>query len=294
MSFLFDLLKGVVIGIANIIPGVSGGTLAVTMGIYDKMINAVNTLFKKFIKSLKVLLPIGIGMAIGIVLLSFIIEYCLGNYPLPTNCAFIGLIVGGLPVIAKKVKGEKPGILGIILFLAFFALIVGMQLISGGGSEGGSIEIGLVEVIKLFGIGVIASATMIVPGVSGSMVLMILGYYQPIIETINTTIVALKDLNFSGVLDGCAILVPFGIGVVVGIFAIAKIIAYLFANFEKLTYYAILGLIGASPVAILMNTDMSGIGLVSVIVSVVCFAGGYVIAMLLGENEDKESADEEQ
>ena len=77
MSFLFDVLKGMVIGIANIIPGVSGGTLAVTMGIYDKMINAVNTLFKKFMKSVKILLPIGIGMGIGIIALSFIIEYCL-------------------------------------------------------------------------------------------------------------------------------------------------------------------------------------------------------------------------
>ena len=294
MSFLFDLLKGMVIGIANIIPGVSGGTLAVTMGIYDKMINAVNTLFKKFMKSVKILLPIGIGMGVGIIALSFIIEYCLGRYPLPTNCAFIGLIVGGLPVIAKKVKGEKPGVLGVILFIAFFALIVGMQLISGGDSESSGIEISLIEVFKLFGIGVIASATMIVPGVSVSMVLMILGYYQPIIETINSTITALKDLNMTGVLEGCAILLPFGIGVLVGIFAIAKLIAFLFENFEKLTYYAILGLISASPVAILLNTDMSGIGVVSVIVSIVCFAGGYVIAMLLGGHEDKENVNEEQ
>ena len=288
------MLKGFFMGIANVIPGVSGGTLAVTMGIYDKMIGAVNQLFKKFMKSVKILLPIGIGMCIGIIFLSFIIEHLLANYPLPTNCAFIGLIVGGLPIIVNKVKGEKPKASAIIIFILFFALIVGMQLISGGGDGSHGITISVVEVVKLFVIGVVASATMIVPGVSGSMVLMILGYYQPIIETINSTLTALKDLDGEGLLHGISILLPFGIGVIVGIFAIAKLITFLFENYEKLTYYAILGLIGASPIAILMNTDLSGTGFVTIIVSVICLVAGYFCARLLSKDENKEIKQNEE
>lgn len=294
MNFIKDILKGVVMGIANIIPGVSGGTMAVTMGIYDKMINAVNILFKKFSYSVKVLLPLFIGMALGIIGLSFLIEYLLGEYPLQTNAAFIGLIIGGIPIILSKVKTEKPGVAAIVIFALFFALIVGLQLVSGGNDDATGITLTSIEIVKLFVVGVIASATMIIPGVSGSMVLMILGYYQPVLATINSTMTALKNFDIATVMYGVAILLPFGIGVIVGIFAIAKLIAYLFANFEKLTYYAILGLIGASPVAILMNTDMSDISLVGVIVAIVCCGVGFLCAHLLaGTNSDNSNIKQE-
>lgn len=283
MNFFKDILKGMVMGVANIIPGVSGGTMAVTMGIYDKMINAVGSIFKKFKESILVLLPIFIGMAVGIVGLSFAIEYLLSEYPLQTNAAFIGLIIGGLPVILNKIKGEKPGVVAILIFVVFFALIVGLQLLSGGNDTASGITLSIIEVVKLFVIGIIASATMIVPGVSGSMILMILGYYQPIIETINSTLTALKDMDVDGLLHGVGVLMPFGIGVLVGIIVIAKIISYLFRNFERLTYYAILGLIGASPVAILMNTDMSGTGVIGVLVATLCFFAGAVCAHLLSK-----------
>lgn len=294
MDFIKDILKGVVMGIANIIPGVSGGTMAVTMGIYDKMINAVNLLFKKFSYSVKVLLPLFIGMALGIIGLSFLIEYLLGEYPLQTNAAFIGLIIGGIPIILSKVKSQKPGVAAIVIFALFFALIVGLQLVSGGNDDATGITLTGIEIVKLFVVGVIASATMIIPGVSGSMVLMILGYYQPVLATINSTMTALKNLDIATVMYGVAILLPFGIGVIIGIFAIAKLIAYLFENFEKLTYYAILGLIGASPVAILMNTDMSAISPVGVIVAIVCCGAGFLCAHLLaGTNSDNSNIKQE-
>ena len=100
------VLKGMVIGIANIIPGVSGGTMAVSMGIYDKLIHSVTHLLKDFKESLKFLIPIAVGMGIALVGLSFIIEPAFEHFPLQTNCLFIGLIVGGLPAVCKKVKGK--------------------------------------------------------------------------------------------------------------------------------------------------------------------------------------------
>ena len=99
MRFILDIIKGVIVGIANIIPGVSGGTMAVTMGIFDRMIEAINGIIKNFKKSFISLLPIGIGMVLGIGIFSFILPYCLKHYSFQTSMCFIGLIVGGIPAI---------------------------------------------------------------------------------------------------------------------------------------------------------------------------------------------------
>ena len=107
LNYLKEILRGVFIGIANIIPGVSGGTIALSMGVYEKIISAVNNVRKDFKNSVKTLLPYVIGAVIGVVVLSFVIEYSLKNYELPTLMAFVGLILGGLPPIVKRVENEK-------------------------------------------------------------------------------------------------------------------------------------------------------------------------------------------
>lgn len=285
MKLLYEILKGVLMGIANIIPGVSGGTMAVSMGIYDKIIGSITNLLKDFKKSIKTLFPYIIGMAIGIVGLSFVIEYLFANQPLPTSMAFIGLILGGLPIMTQKIKGKKHGILNYGIFILFFAIIIGMELLGDGGGKQVQLTVGIVPSILLFLIGVIASATMVIPGVSGSMLLMILGYYEPIIQTINSFIKALIHFDMPVILQGMGILVPFGIGVVVGIFAIAKIIEILLAKYETLTYDAILGLVIASPIAILLNTNLEGTGFVNIITGIVTFVAGFWIAYSLGKKE---------
>ena len=104
MNFLFDIIKGMLIGVANIIPGVSGGTMMVSMGVYEKIIGVVNNLFKDIKKSILTLLPLGIGMFLGVAVFSFIIPWCLEVFPLPTCLCFIGLIIGGVPAIVKPAK----------------------------------------------------------------------------------------------------------------------------------------------------------------------------------------------
>ena len=132
MKAFFDILRGVVIGLANIIPGVSGGTMMVSMGIYDTIIGCINSLFKDFKRCIKTLWPYALGMVLGILGLAKLITFLLGTYPLPTNMAFIGLILGGLPMIIKKMKGEKKGIAGMIAFVLAFALVVGLKIVGGG------------------------------------------------------------------------------------------------------------------------------------------------------------------
>lgn len=285
MQFFKDICKGAVVGIANIIPGVSGGTMMVSMGIYDRLIHCITHLFKEFKASLRFLLPIVIGAAIALVASSFGLEYLFGAYPVPTNLLFIGLILGGLPAIGKKVKGSRMKIGHGAAFLIFLALVVLLALLGETEGNNADLNLNVLTVLKLFGVGIIASATMVIPGVSGSMILLLLGYYHPILENINAFIRALTAFDIDGLLTGCGVLVPFGLGVVFGIFAIAKLIEIIFAKFPLHAYWAIIGLIVASPFAIVwMNLNsFAGVTVLSVIVSVVTFAAGFFIAMKLGE-----------
>ena len=285
MKLIFDILKGMVIGLANIIPGVSGGTMMVSMGIYDTLIYCITHLFKQFKKSVLTLLPYAIGMVVALVGLSFIITAALENYALPTNMLFIGLIFGGLPAILSQIKGEKKGVPGVILFVLFAAFIIFLEVIRAENTV--TVQLSVLEVLKLFVMGIIASATMVIPGVSGSMMLMLFGYYHPVIDSVKGLTTALAAFDMGGVLANAGILLPFGVGIVVGIFAIAKLIEMLIAKWKGLTYCAILGLVVASPVAILMGLDYSGIGVATVVVSVVTFAAGFAIAWALARKEAK-------
>lgn len=285
MQFVKDMCKGAVIGIANIIPGVSGGTMAVSMGIYDRLIHCITHLFKEFKKSILFLIPIILGAAVALVASAFGLEYLFGNYPVPTNFLFIGLILGGLPAMCRKVKGNKVKAGHIIAFLAFLVLVTGLALIGEREGAAADLHFNALNVIKLFGVGMIASATMVIPGVSGSMILLLIGYYHPIIEAISSFIRALLSFDISGILQGMGVLVPAGIGIIVGIFAIAKLIEIVFQKFPLYAFWAIIGLIVASPVAVvLMNlASFSGITILTVLVSAITLAAGFFISLKLGE-----------
>ncbi len=278
-------IAGIIIGIANIIPGVSGGTMAVSMGIYDKLIHAVTHLFREFKKSCIFLLPVLVGAAAAIVILSRVIEFLFDHYPLQTNLLFIGLIVGGLPAIFKKVKGAKMTVGNGIAFLLFFAVVVGMAMM--GEKEGAQAVLGtdLLSIIKIFGVGIIAAATMVIPGVSGSMMLMLMGYYTPVIREINQFTSSLAAFDMKGIGQGLAILAPMAVGIAIGIFAIAKIIEIIFEKCPMLAYSAIIGLIVASPIAICLMSDFGTITVMSVITGILALAVGFVAAMKLGGEE---------
>lgn len=302
MKFVKDILKGVVIGVANAIPGVSGGTMMVSMGVYDDIIYCITHLFKQLKKSIMILLPYFIGMVIGIIGLAFSIKSLYANFPFQTSMVFIGLILGGVPMIWEKVcysgssdetsdgseskKAERKknniGAGHVIIFALFFAAIILMQYFGSNGNDV-TLTVGLVPALKIFVIGIIASATMVIPGVSGSMMLMILGYYNPIINAITEFITALSHGDISKVLTICGSLIPFGIGVVIGIFAIAKLIEILLDKFEDYTYCAILGLVVSSPIVILMGTALTGVTVATIITGIVALIAGVIGALQLGK-----------
>ena len=278
MNLFKDILRGVVIGIANAIPGVSGGTMMVSMGIYDKLIYSVTHLFKQPAQSIKTLLPYFIGMAIGIVGLAFAIVAMFEHIPFQTCMLFIGLILGGVPILTGHLKGTKLGVSHGLVFLVFFGSIILLQIFGGHGADV-ALTLTPVSLIKL----VIAAATMVIPGVSGSMMLMTMGYYYPVIGSVKNLITALVAFDIPQVVHICLVLIPFGIGVVIGIFAVAKLIEMLMEKYEALTYSGIMGLVVASPVVILMSASLAGMTVLDGVTGVITFIIGTVIALCLGK-----------
>ena len=319
MNFILDIIRGAVIGIANIIPGVSGGTMMVTMGIYDKLLGSITGIVKNFKKSIKTLLPYIIGMAVGIGAFAFLLtKVLLVKAPLPTAFAFIGLIVGGVPVLVKKaVKAgskkngegvmletvkeesekaevEKPAIpqepvarskqpnlfFCILVFALFFALIIGMQFMGEGADRAVTFSVGTVLIMIVMG--VLAAAAMVIPGVSGSLLLLAFGYYNPVTGAVTDFISAVFDLDIATAWDKFLILFPFGVGVLLGIFFVAKLIEWLLKKHERLTYCGILGLVCASPIPVFLNALGGAIGVGAVIASVITFVAGFVVAYVMG------------
>lgn len=282
-EFIMNILRGIVIGISNVIPGVSGGTMMVSMGIYDRLILVLTHFVKRMKEAVALLVPIAIGMLLAIALFAKLFsEVLFPRFPLQTNLFFIGLILGGLPIIYKKVKGVSIKLPQVIAFLLFFVLVTVLAVVGEGGGADADITLSVGNVLKLFFVGVIAAATMVIPGVSGSMIMMILGYYNTIIDTINACIDALRAFDIPALLDTFIVLVPFGIGVVVGIVAVAKLVEFMLKKFPAVTYWAIIGLIVASPIAILIMMEIGTIGVVEILSGVVLLAVGFCISMKIG------------
>lgn len=237
--------KGFLIGIANIIPGVSGGTMAVSFGIYEQLISIASTFTKNIKKNIAFILPIGIGAVLAIGLLSNIITICLNNYKVATPLLFVGLILGGVPVVFKKVNKE---IVKSKNLLSFLITLIFMGFIYLGVSEMGNVsftDMNIMDYVLLFIVGVVAAVTMVVPGVSGSFVLMLIGYYEPIVETISNL------TRFKDIFSNCLIIFPFGIGVLAGIVSISKLIKYCLKHYEIQTYSSILAFVVSSIVLII-------------------------------------------
>ena len=272
MKYFIDILKGAVVGIANIIPGVSGGTMAVITGIYEKLIDIIGNIFShlkswtKLKEDLKFIIPIGIGAVVGIVAFSKVLEWLLGSYEMPTLYCFLGLIIGSLPLIFKNANDKGFNIKYIIPFVITTALMILLNMINV--DETILVEFGKtpIDILKLVGYGFVAAGTMIIPGISGSMVLMIMGIY-------NAILAAVSSLNIT-------VLIPFAIGVGIGIIIVSKIIDMLLAKFYGYTYYAILGFIIGSIVFIFPGFAFSLTGLASVITFVIGFVVSFMISKI--------------
>ena len=210
----------------------------------------------------------------------------LDKFPIPTVFAFIGLIIGGLPSIYARVKNEKFKITHIISFILLASLIIIPTIVSANMSGGEKIlELNFISVVILFALGVIAAASMVVPGVSGSMILMMLGYYQPIIDKVTLCVESLVNFDFGQFFGTVGLLLPFGVGVLTGVLLAAKLIERLLKVYPNATMWGIIALVVTSPFAILYGMDFSTVNFVTIIISILTFVIGYYAAIKFSKAE---------
>ncbi len=275
MKDLIIVLKGFILGIANIIPGVSGGTLAITLGIYEKLLSIINHFKDEFKKNIKFLIYLAIGIVIAILVFSNIISICLDKYTFATILFFIGIILGGLPKLFNKVK-DKFNINNLLVLIITFSIVIFMKFISTNNVVSLN-NIDFIKIITLFFAGMIASSSMLLPGISGSFVLMLFGYYEPIINSI-------KELTrFNNIMHNLIILSIMGIGIILGILVAARIIEYLLKKYEIKTYYGIIGFVLASIISIFITAVSSTVGIVEIIVGILLLFIGIIIARFIGD-----------
>lgn len=254
-GFLRDLLHGICIGVAFIIPGFSGGSVAAILGIYERLIGAIAGLGREFKKNALILLPIALGLSIGAVSLMFPIGYMLERYPLPTVSLFVGLAIGGIPSMLDRVKG-KPSSNNVIALSVPLVLALLLCFIPAR-ADVSLFGIGFLGYVMLFFVGMIGSCALVIPGISGSMLLLILGYYRPIIALIKDHLLRFSDVGHSVlVLSVC------GIGALVGFFLIATVMKHLIDKYPRGTFFAILGFIIGSLPAVYVST-MKDSGMIS-------------------------------
>lgn len=262
------ILKGIIIGAGKIIPGVSGGMLAITLNVYDKGINSISNFFKDIRGNLTFILTVSIGIIISILSISKIIKYTLEHYYLPTMLLFIGMIIGGIPSIineAKKEKSLKNIIIMLIPFIIIFLLSITCNVAYNNSDKN-------INFISLILIGIVDAITMIIPGISGTAILMMLGYYDIIITSFSTL------TNLTILSSNMAIIIPFGIGLIFGVIVLSKIIDYFLNKYRISSYYAIIGFTISSVLLLLGQTLKSNYSLVEVIVSFVLLIIGYLIS----------------
>lgn len=261
MKFIIEIGKGILIGAGCILPGISSGVLCVIFGIYEKLLDSILNFFKDINKNFKFLFPIALGGIIGIIIFSKLLQLLLYKYPLQTNSLFIGLILGGIILLLKNIKKEYKIKTNNIVYL-IISLLIGILMVYLENKIGlKSIE--NINNIYLIISGIVMSIGIVVPGVSSTIILMLLGIYPIYLNSVSTLYLP--------------VLIPITIGVVIGSIIFMKIIKYLLDKFYTQTMYSIIGFTLGS-VFVLLPEINTILDLVVFVISIIC---GYNIIKMI-------------
>lgn len=279
MKHLINFIAGMFIGTGLILPGVSGAVMAIALGIYDDLIKVFSNIFSDLKKNIIFLIPILLGMAFGTVFFGNILLYLFEKYPIFTKTAFIGLILGSLPIIFNKLKVNNKYEFSYIPFV--LALLVGLLLYYLNDmfvvSETLDSLNGLESYFKLFIGGILYSLGKIVPGVSSSFMLMALGVYEYILYLISHPMTVVSSELFNVII----FIAGFGIGLVF----LSKVILYLLNNHNIKTYSAILGFVIGSLFILVPSYSLNIDALISIVIFIITFT--ISILFYIYENRKK-------
>jgi putative membrane protein len=256
LKYTRDFFNGLVFGITQIIPGVSGGTVAIILGFYDDLLEAVSRFTRDTRRHLRLLLPLLLGVAVGFLAFAELIDRLLGRYSLPVMFLFIGLVVGIVPHIYRTAKDGTPWTArGICAVLCAAMIPIAASHIRGDAPVSAPADIiaaiGAPYIALLFAAGVLASAALILPGVSGSFVLLVMGIYPVATHALSSVRIWAGDLsNTALALDILKVLLPLALGIIIGGLATARLINRLLRKHRQGMFRIIFGLLLGSVYAL--------------------------------------------
>ncbi|HDF5558505.1 TPA: DUF368 domain-containing protein [Staphylococcus aureus] len=276
-----NILKGFAMGTSDLVPGVSGGTIALLLGIYNQFIASISGIFsRRFWPSFTFLIPIIIGMLLAMGSLSNLFNYLLSQHHIPTMFFFGGLIIGIVPYLLK-ISNYKTSFTTkhYMMVIAGIAILIVITLMNNGDKHAGetlTLSTGLI--IKYFIAGMCTSSAMLLPGISGSFMLLVFGVYGTVMLAISEFV----KLNFAGL----PILLAVGFGVLAGFIISSKIIQYFLTHHKLMTFALIIGFVVGSLFAVFPGLPTN---IVMWFVSLVVFIIGFIVSLTLGritaENE---------
>jgi len=272
MEIIKLLFIGLALGILVVIPGLSTGTMAVVFNVYDRLIGIITPNIKKIIAAWKFWLPLVIGGVIGLAFISKVVTVLYDKYPFPITWFFIGVIAGSLPLLYGRTKPPEkklPNLAPIICTLLAFAVMIIMAIFSP--NEGAAVYTEITP--RLFALlvlaGIFSSIAMIIPGISGAFLLLIIGLYRTVIQSVS-------DFNIP-------LLIPFALGIIAGLLAGAALVRFLLSKAPAETYGAVLGLVAGSIIVLFPG----GLGDGNIVIySVVCLLAGAALSFLLSRQKN--------
>lgn len=261
MTHIKNFVKGIIIGLSTLVPGVSGGTMAIILGLYDKIIHSISSFFKDIKNNIIFLGVVGVGGAIGLFGFSNVMAFLMENIRYVMIFLFLGIIAGGMPVLIKKseINFKKITPLWAVLFFVGIAAVVAMSF---SKSTVVNLATGEGAIMMLFMVlaGFIYAITLILPGISGSFFLLTIGLYE-------ITMTAISDRNLS-------YLIPFAIGIILGVVLTTKLLENLMKKHLTATYIVIIGFVIGSVVVLFLENIPSGI---NILYAVISFIAGYFL-----------------
>lgn len=287
-------MLGFFIGLAVIVPGISGSTVAIIFKLYDAFLYAVSNLFKQFKRCFFFLLPIGIGILIGLAVGFFTVQKALEYIPFAIVGGFAGLMSGAFPAVKDELKGAKITGARIALFIAGVCLPIAVALLSVFFSGGAGKDFSVWwRIVLCLPVGAIVGLTQVVPGLSASAILMSIGYFTPLVESVHVSYWKENPIIF---LTYAAL----GIGFLIGIFFSSGVLTKAFEKARQTAYFPIVGLSLGSIAAMFCNVEIfavykewaqKGISQKDLWLGVALFVVGAVIAYLLVRYQRKKDAE---
>ena len=293
-------LLGFFIGLAVIVPGISGSTVAIIFKLYDQFLYAIGNLFKKFKQCFTFLLPIGIGIVIGVLLGFISVKKLLEIIPFAVVCLFAGLMSGAFPAVKDELKGAEWTVRRVLLFLLGLCIPVALGAVSAilsvRGESGADVfaNIEWWQIVLALAIGYVVGVTQIVPGLSASAFLMAVGWFGSLMASVSMT-------YWRGNMGIFLIYAGLGVGFLLGLFTFSKLLTYLFGKARHTSYSMIVGLSLGSILSMFCNGDImevyvrwmqNGVAWLDLALGLGLFIIGVVGAYLLVRYQRKKDAEE--